>query len=190
MKIFHYNKTITHKQTVRSILFRSWELPRSSRNSSHFMKPRSFVLKRGSPPSLSWIRSVHAPNYLLEGSVLKLPSHLHLGILSVVFPSSTPTEPLTSPYVSHSTLISFYLILSPENCLLRGANRQSTLRNFIHSPVTTSIQVQNIFSTLYFRILSTYVVRTMWETMYHTNTKQKVDIVLYISIFIFMDSKL
>jgi len=139
MKIFHYNKTITHKQTVRSILFRSWELPRSSRNSSHFMKPRSFVLKRGSPPSLSWIRSVHAPNYLLEGSVLKLPSHLHLGILSVVFPSSTPTEPLTSPYVPHSTLISFYLILSPENCLARGANRKEHYEIlFIHLLLTLS----------------------------------------------------
>ena len=130
MKIFHYNKSLTHKQTVRSISFR---------NSSHFMKPRSFVLKRGSPPSLSWIRSVHAPNYLLEGSVLKLPSHLHLGILSVVFPSSTPTEPLTSPYVPHSTLISFYLILSPENCLARGANRKEHYEIlFIHLLLTLS----------------------------------------------------
>jgi hypothetical protein len=86
------------------------------------------MLKIGHHSSLSGARSVHALNFIPGSSILKLSSHLHRGLPSGLFPSGIPSErvhePLNSPYVPHAQPIYFYLILSPELCLARGADRK------------------------------------------------------------------
>jgi len=62
-------------------------------------------------------------------SVVILSSHLRLGLSLGFFPSVLPTKtfyaPLQSPYVLHAPPISFFLIWSPELCLVKNRDNKA-----------------------------------------------------------------
>ena len=67
-----------------------------------------------SVPILSQLSRVHVPHPTSCRSILRLSSHLHLGLLSCLFSSGLVTKtlyaPLLSPYVPHVLPISMFLI--------------------------------------------------------------------------------
>jgi uncharacterized membrane protein len=64
----------------------------------------------------------------------------------------------------------------------------SSLCNFLHSPVTSSLLGPNILLSCS-QIPSVCALTVTWETNFHTNTKQLTITVLCILTFIFLDSK-
>ena len=122
---------------------------------------------------------------------LILYSHLHLSLPSGLFPSGFTTKaqyaPLLTPYVLHAPHISLFSILSHEQYLVSSKDYCS----FLHSPVTSSLLGPNILLNTPFSstisLCSSLNVNDQVSHPYKTTGKI---IVLYILIFIFLDSKL
>ena len=78
--------------------------------------------------SLSWANSIQSPQPPPTSwkSILILPSYLHLGLPSGLFPSGFPTRtlciPLPSPYAPHALPISFFSILPPAQNWVRSTD--------------------------------------------------------------------
>ena len=95
-----------------------------------FYGTRSFIIAFTSArhQSLSWASSIQSkPPYRISWrSILTLSSHLRMGLPRGLFPSSIPTKtlytPVLSPYMLHAPLISFFLILSPEQYLVSSTD--------------------------------------------------------------------
>ena len=109
---------------------------------------------------LSWARLIQSmPTHRTSWrSILLLPSHLRLGLPSVSFPQfSAPKQYIrlsSHPFALHAPPISFFSItrtkLGEEYRLL-----SSTLCNFLHYPVTSSLLGPNILlNTLFSNTLS------------------------------------
>ena len=143
------------------------------------------MLKTVNNSSLSWTRSDHATNYLLGGSFLKLSSHLQLGLLSVLFLSGTTTEPLNSTYVPHSPLISFYLILSPENCLARGANRKYITQFSSFTCYYFHLGVKYFLNTVFSNTLDLCCSHKLRDNLTHPYKKEGRYCSVYLNFYIF-----
>jgi hypothetical protein len=65
----------------------------------------------------------------------------------------------------------------------------SSLCNFIHSPVSSSLWGQTIFSEPCSQTPSVDVLPLMWEIKFHTHAEQLVELCFYILIFTFLDSR-
>ena len=128
------------------------------------MEPRKFitVLTSARHLSLSSANSIQSPQPLPTSSrsILIWFSHLRLGLSNVLFPSGFPTKTLCTHLPSairatcpaHLTLLDFITrtILGEQYRSL-----SSSLCNFLHSPVTSSLLGPNILlSTLFSKTLS------------------------------------
>ena len=110
-------------------------------------------------PCLSQINPVHAPtSHFLK--ILILSSHLHLGLLSCLFPSRFPTRILYTTLLSpiRATLPAHPIILDFITRTILGEQYRSfssSLCSFLHSPVTPSLLGPNILlSTVFSNTLS------------------------------------
>jgi len=128
-------------------------------------------------------------------SILILSSHLHLGLVSVLFPPAFPTKTLCTPLLSpicatcpaHLILVRFITqtMLGEEYRTL-----SSSLCIFLHSPVTLSLLGPNILlSTLLSFTLRPCSSISVSDKVSHPHKTTGTIILLYILIFKFLDSK-
>ena len=96
--------------------------------------------------SLSWANSIQSPQHPQTSwrSILILSSHLRLGLPNGLFPSGFPTRTLCTPLPSRIRAICHvHLILldfTTRTILGKGySSLSSSLCNFLHSPVTSSL---------------------------------------------------
>ena len=130
-------------------------------------------------------------------SVLILSSHLSLSLPICFFPSGFLTKttlyiPLLSPI--RATCPTHFILLDFITRTIFGEQYRSlssSLCSFLHSPVTSSLLGPNILlRTLFSNNFSLRNSRNMSDQVSHPyKTREKI-IVLYVLIFIFLDSKL
>jgi len=143
-----------------------------------------------SVPILSQIDPVHPPDPTYRRFILILFSHLRLGLPSCLFPSGFPTKTL------YTTLLSPIRATCPAQlillCLITRTifGEQYRLLSS-HSTVTSSLLRSNILiNTLFPNTLSPRSTLNMSDQVSHPCRTIGKIIVLYILIFIFLDSKL
>ena len=162
------------------------------------MEPKGSLMHTQVPSTCPYpeaIRSSLCPH-------IPLPK-IHLNIItpsmpilpSGLFPTGIPTKTM------HMPLLSLYLLHAPPICLLhfitwkisgeQYRSLSSSLCSFLHSPVTLSILGPNILlNTLFSNTLSLHSSLNVGDQVSHPYKSTGKIIVLYILIFIFLDSKL
>ena len=168
----HFSKTHNYHRP-------SWEA-----NSSSGSQKILFILRSPkvhyrvhNSPSLfinrSQINPVHAYHPLPVSSTSILSSNLYLG-LSLVFSSGLHHQ----NYVRISPLPSACYMPRPTSSFHNSDVGEawwywsSSLCIFLHFPVISSLLVTNVFFSTLPWIPSAYVLPSMWQTKFHTHTKQ------------------
>jgi len=163
-------------------------------------------------PTPNQLHPVPTPTSPSWRFILILSSHLRLRLPSGLFPSGFTTKTLHTPLLStiRATCPARLILLDFMTRTIWGKecrSLSSSLCSFLHSPVISSLLSPIFFSTLYSQTPSAYVPPSLSVTKFHTHTKQEVNlivsdqvshpyktrgkiIVLYILIFIILDSKL
>ena len=121
-------------------------------------------------------------------SILLLSSHLRLGLSNSLFPSKPciHLSPLRATWSTHLILLHF---IARKIFGEHYRSLSSSLCNFLHSPVISSLLDPNIlYRTLFSNTLSLASSPNMSDQVPHPHTTGKIT-VLYILIFIFLDSK-
>jgi hypothetical protein len=137
-----------------------------------------------------------SPLYSVNASsILTLYTHLRLGLRSgsflSVFPTNNIYEFQFSPFVLHGPPISFSATYHSNYILSEEyKSRSSSLRNFLHSPVTSSLFGPNILlNTLFSNTLSLCSSLNVRDQVAHPyRTKGKIKD-YHILIFTFFDSR-
>jgi len=141
-------------------------------------------------------RSSRCPHIALpEHPPLILSSHLLLGLPNVLFPSGIPTKTVYTPLLSpiHATCPAHLILFDNITRTVLGECRSlsSSLRSFLHSPVTSSLLGPNtLLNTLFSYTLSLRSSLNASDQVVHQYKTTGKNIVLYILIFVFLDSKL
>src|SRR5215471_7200925 len=129
-------------------------------------------------------------------SILILSTHLRLGLPNSLFPSGFPTNTLCTPISSpiRATCPTHLIRLDLTTCTILGEEYRSfssSLCNFLHSPVTSSLLGPNILlNTLFSNTLSLCPsLNVSDQVSYPYKTTGRI-IVLYSLIFKALDSEL
>jgi len=152
-----------------------------------FYGTRRFItaVTRARHLSLSWVGSIQSipPHLTSWRFILILSPHLRQGLPSGLFLSpirpTCPTHLILLDFITRTILGEQYRSFS------------SSLCSFLHSPVTSSLLGPNILlSTLFSKALSLCSSLNVSDQVSNPYTTRGKIIVLYILIFIFLDSKL
>jgi len=180
----------------------SWEANRLSASQEILLllwNPKVHYRIHNSPPPvsiLSHLDTVHTPTSTSWRSILILSSHLSLGVQNDPFPSRFPTKTLytTTLHTIRPTCTTHLILLDFISQKILGEeyrSLRSSLCSFLHSLVTSSLLHPNILlNTLFSNIRnlrSSLNVNDQVSLPYKTIGKI---IYLYVSMSIFLDSKL
>jgi hypothetical protein len=144
---------------------------------------------------LTQIHLVHAVHPMSRRSILMI-SHIYVRVFQVVcFPQVLPIKTLYAPLLSSiratcSTRLILLDLITPITSSKQYRSLSYSLCSFVHSPVTSSLSGSNILlNTLFSNTLSLRPYLNVSDRVSQSHRATHKIIILYISIFIFLDSK-